>query len=383
MNDCFQALATLSSGNSAPGTIYPYQYWVDTGASPALLKQRNGANTAWITLGRAADVNVTALYVNNAEAARFDSTGRLGIGITSPAYKLDVDGDINVTGSLRINGTAIGDVADDSITFAKIQNVAANSVVARVGSSGGDLSAVPLSPSTLFGRGASGNVAPIALGAGLSMVGDVLTPTSTATGQLLARTVFTASGTWNKSTNNPSSIIVEVQAPGGGEGGSASNGGTGGTTSFGSHVSCTGGAGSGPYVTGRRPGAAGGTATGADLSIPGQKGGDSYGPGGSALAFAGAGGNSAMGFGGPAKVELNSVGLAGETGKGYGSGSSGGIYTSNLATAGAGAGGYGLKRIAAGSLGATEAVTIGAVGAAASGGVGAGCPGIVIVWEYS
>jgi len=32
--------------------------------------------------------------------------GKLGIGTTSPSYKLDVSGDINLTGSLRINGTA-------------------------------------------------------------------------------------------------------------------------------------------------------------------------------------------------------------------------------------------------------------------------------------
>ena len=32
--------------------------------------------------------------------------GKLGIGTTSPSYKLDVSGDINLSGSLRINGTA-------------------------------------------------------------------------------------------------------------------------------------------------------------------------------------------------------------------------------------------------------------------------------------
>lgn len=36
-----------------------------------------------------------------------DANGRLGIGNSSPAYSLDVQGDINLTGQLRINGIPI------------------------------------------------------------------------------------------------------------------------------------------------------------------------------------------------------------------------------------------------------------------------------------
>jgi hypothetical protein len=38
----------------------------------------------------------------------FDNGTNVGISNTSPAYKLDVSGDINITGSFRINGVAIG-----------------------------------------------------------------------------------------------------------------------------------------------------------------------------------------------------------------------------------------------------------------------------------
>jgi microcystin-dependent protein len=48
INASLQALASCSSGASAPSTTYAYQLWADT--SSGYLKQRNAANSAWITL---------------------------------------------------------------------------------------------------------------------------------------------------------------------------------------------------------------------------------------------------------------------------------------------------------------------------------------------
>lgn len=48
MNSAFQALASLSGGASAPGTTYPNQLWFDT--TNDLLKIRDEANTAWVTV---------------------------------------------------------------------------------------------------------------------------------------------------------------------------------------------------------------------------------------------------------------------------------------------------------------------------------------------
>ncbi|RDD63818.1 hypothetical protein [Ferruginivarius sediminum] len=48
INSALQALATLSSGSTAPGTTYAGQLWWDTGNN--LIKQRNSANAAWVTV---------------------------------------------------------------------------------------------------------------------------------------------------------------------------------------------------------------------------------------------------------------------------------------------------------------------------------------------
>jgi len=56
LNSVLAAVSSTNSGSTAPTTMYAYMMWVDTGVSPALLKLRNGANNAWITLG---DVTLT------------------------------------------------------------------------------------------------------------------------------------------------------------------------------------------------------------------------------------------------------------------------------------------------------------------------------------
>lgn len=49
LNNVLAAIVSNNSGASAPSTTYAYQFWADTTAG--LLKIRNAANSAWITLG--------------------------------------------------------------------------------------------------------------------------------------------------------------------------------------------------------------------------------------------------------------------------------------------------------------------------------------------
>ena len=56
LNDALAALVTNSSSASPPVTTYAYQFWVDT--TTGLLKQRNAANSAFITIGTLASTNL-------------------------------------------------------------------------------------------------------------------------------------------------------------------------------------------------------------------------------------------------------------------------------------------------------------------------------------
>lgn len=56
LNNALSAIATNNSGSSEPSTTYAYQFWADS--NTGLLKQRNAANSAWITIGTLASTNL-------------------------------------------------------------------------------------------------------------------------------------------------------------------------------------------------------------------------------------------------------------------------------------------------------------------------------------
>lgn len=63
-------------------------------------------STQWTTNG-------TSIYYN---------TGNVGVGVVNPAYKIDVNGDINITGAFRVNGVAIGTGGGGGISGAGTTN---------------------------------------------------------------------------------------------------------------------------------------------------------------------------------------------------------------------------------------------------------------------
>ena len=122
LNNALAAIVSGNSGASAPSTTYAYQYWVDTSSSPALLKQRNSANNAWITIGQVdtanlqaglgsivnADVNASAGIV----ASKLSFT-QAGTGATART----VDSKFKDVVSVKDFGAVGNGVADDTAAF--------------------------------------------------------------------------------------------------------------------------------------------------------------------------------------------------------------------------------------------------------------------------
>jgi hypothetical protein len=198
---------------------------------------------------------------------------------------------------------------------------------------------------------------------------SALTPPSS--GGLIGFTVYTATGSYLKATNNPSFVIVEVIG-GGGSGGYSNTasvgfggGGAGGfsrekilASSLASSETVTIGAGGTPPGVNNAGNAGGTSSFGAFCSATGGSGGATSG---------GNGGGGGVGSGG----DLNTSGGAGGSPNGAYSGEGGNSFYSG------------------GPRGVTAAVgTAGSFGSGGSGGSGsggqggAGGAGLVIVWEY-
>ena len=73
-------------------------------------------------------------------AGQCDAAGDVGIGVNNPVYKLDVAGDVNITGVFRVNGAAIGGgsgtVTSVSSTTTDISVAAPNTIPALTLNSG-------------------------------------------------------------------------------------------------------------------------------------------------------------------------------------------------------------------------------------------------------
>jgi hypothetical protein len=115
-----------------------------------------------------------------------DQTSIVGITGTKSQFNAAVtDGDILYAGDVTSNATHTGDVtgataltiANDAVTYAKMQNAGANTVLARAAATPGDIGEIALAAAQLLGRGATGDVAAITLGTNLSMTGATLNAT--------------------------------------------------------------------------------------------------------------------------------------------------------------------------------------------------------------
>jgi hypothetical protein len=79
-----------------------------------------------------------------------------------------------VAGNIVAAQVATDQIANNAVTFAKLQDGVANTVIARAAATNGDVAGVALAASQLLGRGPAGDIAAISLGTNLSITGTTL-----------------------------------------------------------------------------------------------------------------------------------------------------------------------------------------------------------------
>lgn len=123
LNDALAAIVSQNSSATAPATTYAYMWWADTTAG--VMKMRNGANSAWISLyqldGEYTTIAIengtaaapafyfkdsgtdTGIYSSGADALDFSTGGtrRLGIGSAGDVTVYTGNVTINAQGDLR------------------------------------------------------------------------------------------------------------------------------------------------------------------------------------------------------------------------------------------------------------------------------------------
>tara|TARA_R100001126_G_scaffold98934_2_gene73795 strand:- start:1215 stop:2408 length:1194 start_codon:yes stop_codon:yes gene_type:complete len=148
LNNALAAIVSQNSSSTEPATKFAYQYWVDTSVTPALIKQRNSANNAWITLAEvdgqllAADGTLSkpgisfssdtdsglrrnsddtlSIVTNGSNRLTVSSSGSIGIGTTSPNGDLHIQDTGNASLQLTAGNTSLatirfGDTDDANI----------------------------------------------------------------------------------------------------------------------------------------------------------------------------------------------------------------------------------------------------------------------------
>lgn len=108
LNNALAAIVSQNSGASEPSTTYAYQWWADT--TTGLLKIRNAANSAWVTIGTLASTNLGLATVASpsftgtatfAGSADFSGTGYIDIPAGTTAQRPGTASD----GMIRYNTT--------------------------------------------------------------------------------------------------------------------------------------------------------------------------------------------------------------------------------------------------------------------------------------
>ena len=162
LNNALDAIVSNNSGSSEPSTTFAYEWWIDTSAN--VLKLRNSANNAWITLPlsiTASNETSGALTVNGnlTTTGILDADGGVTvdnitidgteIDLSSGDLTIDSAGDIildadggNVT--FKDGGTAIGDLVNASSDFVIESKVQDKDIIFKGDDGGSTITALTL-----------------------------------------------------------------------------------------------------------------------------------------------------------------------------------------------------------------------------------------------
>lgn len=117
INAQLAAIVSNNSGATEPTTTYAYQWWADTSAG--LLKQRNAANNAWITIGSLGSANLGLLAlsggtltgaINEAQGADIASAGTVNLTTATGNY-------VHITGTTTITAITLAQGAERTVVF--------------------------------------------------------------------------------------------------------------------------------------------------------------------------------------------------------------------------------------------------------------------------
>lgn len=105
---------TLTLTATDSGTPTNFLSFTDTGGTTANLGF-TGASDDHLAVANETATGAVILETNSIERLRVDHTGKVGIANNNPAYALDVTGDVNLTGVLRLNGSEFSNSTTGSV----------------------------------------------------------------------------------------------------------------------------------------------------------------------------------------------------------------------------------------------------------------------------
>ena len=118
LNNALDAIVSNNSGSSEPSTTFAYEWWIDT--SNNLLKLRNSANNAWITI----PISITA---DNSTPGALTVNGNLTttgqVDINGQELILDADADTSITSDtddqidFKIGGTDVATLTNSHLVL--------------------------------------------------------------------------------------------------------------------------------------------------------------------------------------------------------------------------------------------------------------------------